>query len=172
MTSIRTQAHGVQAFKLTQTQLGISLTLSKVWHAQNRCYKRKRRSVMTYQQQRMTSIRTQAHGVLAFKLTRTLIGVSPCLSKVWQAQKRCYKRKRRSVMTYQQQRMTSIRTQAHGVLAFKLTWTLIGISLSLLCKASTKIMLQKEDTKRCDMSTTTNDFNSHASKRCTRIQVD
>ena len=32
---------------------------------------------------------------------------------------------------YQQQQMTSIRTQAHGVLAFKLTHARIGISLSL-----------------------------------------
>ena len=87
MTSIRTQAHGVLAFKLTQTRLGISLSFSKVWQAENSCYKRMRRSVMMYQQQRMASIRTQAHGVLAFKLTRTLIGISLCLSKVWQAPK-------------------------------------------------------------------------------------
>ena len=87
MTSIRTQAKGVLAFKLTQTRSGISLSLSKVWQAQKQCYKRKRPSVMIYQQQRMTSIRTQAHGVLAFKLTQTRLGISLYLSKVWQAQK-------------------------------------------------------------------------------------
>ena len=42
---------------------------------------------MLYQQQRMTSIRTQAHGVLGLKLTQTRLGVSLSLSKVWQAQK-------------------------------------------------------------------------------------
>ena len=129
MTSIRTHEHGVLTFMLTQTRLGISLSLSSVWQAQNRCYKRKRRSVVIYQQQLMSSIRTQAHGVLAFKLSRTRLGISLSLSKVWQAQNRCYKRKRRSVVIYQQQRMTSIRTQAHGVLAFNLTRTLMGISL-------------------------------------------
>ena len=36
-----------------------------------------------YQQQQMTSIRTQARGVLAFKLTQTRLGISPTLSKVW-----------------------------------------------------------------------------------------
>ena len=127
---------------------------------------------MIYQQQQMTSICTHEHGVLTFKLTQTQLGISLSLSEVWQAQNRCYKRKRRSVMTYQQQRMTSIRTQAHGVLAFKLTRTLIGISLSFLCKARTKIMLQKVETKRSDISTTTNHFNSQASTRCSRIQVD
>ena len=131
MTSIRTEAHGVLAFKLTQTRLGVSLTLYKVWQAQNKCYKWKRPSVVIYQQQQTTLIRTQAHGVLAFKLTQTRLGISLSLSKVWQAQNRCYKRMRRSIMMYQQQRMTSISTQAHGVLAFKLTRTLIGISLCL-----------------------------------------
>ena len=183
MTSIRTQAHGVLAFDLTPTRLGISLSLSKVWQAQkscykrkrprdmicqqqrmtsrtqahrvltfkltrtrieislslslkygqpqNLCYKRKRPSVMICQRQRMTSIRTQAHGVLALKLTRTRLGISLSLSNVWRAQNRSYKRKRRHVMIRQQQRMTSIRTQAKGVLTFKLTRTLIGISLSL-----------------------------------------
>ena len=33
------------------------------------------------------------------------------------------------VVIYQQQRMTSIRTQEHGLLAFKLTQTRLGISL-------------------------------------------
>ena len=79
-------------------------------------------------------------------------------------------------MIYQQQRMSSIRTQAHGVLAFKLTRTRIGISLSLSLSLSevwptTKLMLQKEETQRYDMSTTTNNFNSHPSTWCTRIQV-
>ena len=76
-------------------------------------------------------------------------------------------------MILQQQRMTSTRTQAHGVLAFKLTRIRIGISLSLSkVRATTKLMLQKEETSRYDMSTTTNDFNSHPSTRCTRIHVD
>ena len=42
---------------------------------------------MIYQQQRMTSIRNQAHGVLAFKLTHARLGISLSLSKAWQAQK-------------------------------------------------------------------------------------
>ena len=42
---------------------------------------------MIYQQQRMTSIRTRAHGVLALKVTQTRLGISLSLSKVWQAQK-------------------------------------------------------------------------------------
>ena len=86
---------------------------------------------MIYQQQRITLIRNQAQGVLAFKLTQTRLGISLSLSNVWQARNKCYKRKRRSVMIDQQQRMTSIRTQAHGVLAFKLTRTRQGISLRL-----------------------------------------
>ena len=125
MTSICTQAHGVLAFKLTQTRLGISVSLSKVWRSQKLCYKRKTPSVVIYQQQRMTSIRTQAHGVLAFKLTRNRLGICLSLSKVCQAQTQCYKRKRPSAV------MTSIRTQAHGVLALKLTQTRLGISVSL-----------------------------------------
>ena len=48
----------------------------------------------------------------------------------------------------------------------------MNLSISLYSMASTKIMLQKEETKRCDISTTTNDFNSHPSTWCTRIQVD
>ena len=81
--------------------------------------------------------------------------------------------KRPSIVIYQQQRITSIRNQAQVVLAFKLTQTRLGISLSLSLKyGSTKQMLQKEETKRYDISTTTNDFNSHASTPCTRIQVD
>ena len=40
---------------------------------------------MIYQQQRMTSIRTQVQGVLAFKLTQTRLGISLSLSKVRQA---------------------------------------------------------------------------------------
>ena len=87
MTSIRTQGHGVLAFKLTQTRLGIFVSFSKVWQSQKLCYKRKTPSVVIYQQQRMTSIRTQAHGVLAFKLTQTRLGISVSLSKVWQTQK-------------------------------------------------------------------------------------
>ena len=89
---------------------------------------------MIYQQQRMTSIRTQAHVVLAFKMTHTRIGIFVSLSNVWQAQKKCYKRKRPSVVIYEQQRMTSIRTQAHVVLAFKLTRTRVGIYLSISLK--------------------------------------
>ena len=42
---------------------------------------------MIYQQQRMTSIRAQAPGVLVFKLTHARLGISLSLSKVWQAQK-------------------------------------------------------------------------------------
>ena len=42
---------------------------------------------MIYQQQRMTSIRTQEHGLVAFKLTQTQLGMSLSLSKVMQAQK-------------------------------------------------------------------------------------
>ena len=92
---------------------------------------------MLYQQQRMTSIRTQAHGVLTLKLTQTRLGISVSLSEVWRSKILCYKRERSCVVIYQQQRITSIRTQAHGVLAFKLTQTQLGISLSLskLCKA-------------------------------------
>ena len=37
---------------------------------------------------------------------------------------------------------------------------------------TTKLMLQKEETQRYDMSTTTNNFSSHPSKRYTHIQVD
>ena len=87
MTSLRTQAHGVLAFQLTQTRLGISVSLSKVWRSQKLCYKRKTPSVVIYQQQRMTSIRTQAHGLLAFKLIQTRLGMCLSLSKVWQSQK-------------------------------------------------------------------------------------
>ena len=87
MALTRTQAHGVLAFKLTRTRLGISLSLSKLWKAQKLCYKRKRPRAVIYQQQRMTSLRTQAHGVLAFKLTQTRLGVSVSLSKVWRSQK-------------------------------------------------------------------------------------
>ena len=47
-----------------------------------------------------------------------------------------------------------------------------NLSISLYIIAITKLMLQKEETKRCDLSTTTNDLNSHPSTRCTRIQVD
>ena len=98
---------------------------------------------MIQQQQRITSIRTQAYGVLAFKLTHTRPIISLSLSKVWQAQKKCYKRRRPCVMIYQQQRMTSIRTQAHGVLAFKLTRTRLGISLRLQSMAKHKIDVTK-----------------------------
>ena len=86
---------------------------------------------MIYQQQRMTSIRTQAHGILAFNLTHARLGMSQSRSKARPGQKQCYKMKRPSVMIYQQQRMNSIRTQAYGVLAFKLTHARIGISFSL-----------------------------------------
>ena len=76
-------------------------------------------------------------------------------------------------MIYQQQGMTSIRTQAYGVQAFKLTQTRLGISLSLSkVRQAKKIMLQNEETKRCDISSTTNDLISHPRIRCTRIQVD
>ena len=76
-------------------------------------------------------------------------------------------------MMYQQQRMTSIRTQAHGVLGFILTLTRLETSTSLSkLSASTKLMLQKEVTKRYDISTKTNDFNSHPSTRCTQLKLN
>ena len=86
MTSIRNQAHGVLTFKLNHSRLGSSLSLSKAWQAQEYCYKSKRPSVRIYQEQRMNSIRTQAYGVLAFKLTHARLGISLYLSKAWQAQ--------------------------------------------------------------------------------------
>ena len=90
MSSIHTQAHGVLAFKCTRTRIGISLSLSlsrKYGQPQNKFYNRKGPSGMLCQQKRITLTRTQAHGVLAFKLTQTRLGISLSLSKVWQAQK-------------------------------------------------------------------------------------
>ena len=42
---------------------------------------------MIYQQQGMTSIRTQAHGVLAFKLTHARLGMSQSPSNARPGQK-------------------------------------------------------------------------------------
>ena len=78
-----------------------------------------------------------------------------------------------SVRIYQQQRMTSIRTQEHGVLALKFTQTRLETSLSLSkVRPSTKLILRKQETKRYNISTTMNDFNSHSITWCTRIEVD
>ena len=65
----------------------------KYGQAQNWFYKSKRPSVIIYQEQWMTSIRTQAHSVLAFKLTPTRLGISLSLSNVWQEQKNVTKRR-------------------------------------------------------------------------------
>ena len=42
---------------------------------------------MIYQQQRMTSIRTQAHGVLALELNHARLEISLSLFEAWQVQK-------------------------------------------------------------------------------------